>query len=109
MGGGGDRRHAVSRRDLGHGTTQARKIGAGLGEAGADPCPHLDLRAQELRTDLAGEPSLAFGQHRRRRIVDDIPRRPVDEKIFFLDAKGEFGFGQGNTLGVRICDRAWAN
>jgi hypothetical protein len=55
---------------------------------------HLDLRAQKFRTDLPRQQRLAIGQHRRRRVVDDIARRPVDKEIFFLDAKSKFRFGR---------------
>jgi len=39
---------------------------------------------------LPPEQPLAFRQHLRRRIADDIARGAVDEEIFLLDAEGEF-------------------
>jgi hypothetical protein len=39
---------------------------------------------------LPPEQRLAFRQHLRGRIADDIACRAVDEKIFLLDAESEF-------------------
>ena len=96
VGRGGDRGHAVPRRDLGDRAAQPAEVGARLGKAPAHPRPHLDLRAQKLRPDLPGEQPLALGQHRRRRVVHDIAGRPIDEEILLLDPKGEFRLGQGH-------------
>ena len=90
VGRGGDRRHAVMRRHRSHRRAQPPQVRARLAEARADPCPDLDLRAQEFRAHLPREQRLAFSQHLGRRIADDIARRPVDEEIFFFDAEGEF-------------------
>jgi hypothetical protein len=82
--------------------TEATEIGARLGEARAHAGPDLDLRAQEFGADLARQQRLAIGQHRRRRIVDDIARRPVDKEVLLFDAEGEFRFGwRHNELGAR--------
>ena len=87
----GDRGDAVSRRDRCDRAAQPPQIGPRLVEARADPRPDLDLRAQELGAHLRAEQRLAFGQHAVGRVADDVARRPVDEKIFLLDAEGEFG------------------
>jgi len=39
-----------------------------------------------IRADLPGEQALAFRQHRRWRIVDEVAAAAIDEQILFLDA-----------------------
>jgi len=86
----GDRRQTAPRRHPGDRRTKPPQIGARLVEARANPGSDLDLRAQKFRAYLPPEQPLAFRQHLRRRIADDIARGAVDEEIFLLDAEGEF-------------------
>src|SRR6516162_5290201 len=86
----GDRRQTAPRRHPGDRRAKPPQIGARLFEARTNPCPNFDLRAQKFRAYLPPEQPLAFRQHLRGRIADDIARGAVDEEILLLDAESEF-------------------
>ena len=94
---GSDRRHVVTARHAGDRAAQSPKLGSRLVEAIADPCPDLDLRAQEFGAYLRPQQRLQFGQHRRRRVADNITRCAIDEEVLLLDAECKFRFGAHRT------------
>jgi hypothetical protein len=98
---GGDRRHVVTARNPGDRAAQAPKLVPRLVEAGADPRPDLDLRAQEFGPHLRPQQRLQFGQHGRGRIADDITRRAIDEEVLLLDAESKFRFGDHRTPRIK--------
>ena len=109
MGRGGYRRHAVAGRDRSDSPAEMAQVGARFGEAGAHAGADLDLRTQKFGADLARQQRLTIGQHFGWRIVDDIARRAVDEKILLLDAEGEFRFGGGHPQLRALCSQRLAD
>ena len=94
MGGGGDGREAELIGDGADRRAQPDQLVArflhGVADAGTD----LDLRAQELRADLAAvieQGLLAFGEEGRGRL-GEVAAVLVDEEVFLLDAECEAWF-----------------
>src|SRR5690606_24469955 len=92
--GGGDRRQAVTRRDVDASLPQAREAGAHFLHRVADARADLDLRAQELGGHVAPDALLAFPDQGFRGIDDQRPRLLVDEQVLLLHADGEIGLGR---------------
>ena len=90
VGGGGDRGKAELVGDGADGGAQPDQLFAhfrnGVANAGAD----LDLRAQELRADLAAiieQSLLAFGEEGRGRLLCQVAAVLVDEEVFLFDCR----------------------
>ena len=92
MRGSGDRRQTVAASDLRDGAAQVDQVGPRLGDGPADGGADFDLRAKKFPAEVAGEPCLEGVDERGRRLADQIPRPPVDEKVLFLDPDAEAGF-----------------
>ena len=102
MGRCGDRRQPELIGDAADGAAQMDQLVARLLHRSAHLGADLDLRAQELRADLAAQRLLAFGEQRRRRLRGEVAAVLVDEEIFLLHADGEAGFldGHGTQCGT---------
>ena len=94
--GGRDRGEVVACRAVRHGGAQAPEILARLGHIAADAAADLDLAIEEFRADLILKPVAAI-LHQAGGRVGQREAVAIDQQVFFLDADGEFGVGQGHA------------
>jgi len=92
MGGGSDGGEAELVGDSADGGAQPDELFACFIDSVADAGADLDLRAQELRADLAPvveQGLLAFGEEGRGRFLRQVAAVLVDEEVFLFDADCE--------------------
>ena len=93
-----DRRQTVFTGDLRNGAAQVHQVSPRLCDGSADRGADFNLRAKEFPAEVAGELYLVGLDERGRRLADQIPRLPVDEKVLFLDPDAEAGLSQRHQL-----------